>query len=89
MLPLEKAIIVSLEQFSTVLEKAALELNPSEIAIYIFNLAKAFNSFYTEHIIANAETEDKKVLRLQLATMTSIVLKSGMQLLGINVPERM
>ena len=89
LLPLEKAIIVSLEQFSTVLEKAALELNPSEIAIYIFNLAKAFNSFYTEHSIANAETEDKKVLRLQLATMTSIVLKSGMQLLGINVPERM
>jgi len=89
LLPLEKAIIVSLEQFSTVLEKAALELNPSEIAIYVFNLAKAFNSFYTEHSIANAETEDKKVLRLQLATMTSIVLKSGMQLLGINVPERM
>ncbi|MEI7737048.1 MAG: arginine--tRNA ligase, partial [Ferruginibacter sp.] len=89
LLSLEKAVIVYLEQFAAVLEKAATEYNPSEIAIYIFNLAKAFNSFYTEHSIANAESEDKKALRLQLAIMTSNVLKSGMQLLGIRVPERM
>ncbi len=89
LLSLEKAVIVYLEQFAAVLEKAATEYNPSEIAIYIFNLAKAFNSFYTEHSIANAETADKKALRLQLAIMTSNVLKSGMQLLGIRVPERM
>ena len=89
LLPLEKAVIVYLEQYAAVLEKAASEYNPSEIAIYIFNLAKAFNSFYTEHSIANAESDDKKALRLQLAIMTSNVLKSGMQLLGIRVPERM
>ncbi len=89
LLPLEKAVIVYLEQYAAVLEKAASEYNPSEIAIYIFNLAKAFNSFYTEHSIANAENDDKKALRLQLAIMTSNVLKSGMQLLGIRVPERM
>jgi arginyl-tRNA synthetase len=71
------------------LEKAAEELNPSEIAIYVFNLAKAFNSFYTEHSIAKAESEEKKQLRLQLANMTANVLKSGMQLLGIKMTERM
>jgi arginyl-tRNA synthetase len=64
-------------------------MNPSAIAIYVFNIAKAFSSFYTEHSIANAETETKKQLRLQLASMTANTIKSGMQLLGIDVPERM
>ena len=89
LLKLEKEIIVSLEQFSTILAQAATELNPSVIAIYVFNLAKSFNSFYSAHSIGNAETEEKKQLRLQLAVMTANVLKKGMQLLGIAVPERM
>jgi arginyl-tRNA synthetase len=87
--PLEKNILVTLEQFNPVLTKAAKELNPSEIAIYVFNLAKTFNSFYTVHSIANAETAEKKQLRLRLAVMTAAVLKKGMKLLGISVPERM
>jgi arginyl-tRNA synthetase len=85
----ERDIIVSLEQYPTVIMQAAKELNPSAIANYIFSLAKTFNSFYTVLSIASAETEEKKKLRLQLAVMTSNVLKSGMQLLGIKVPERM
>ena len=89
LLKLEKEIIISLEQFSTVLTQAATELNPSAIAIYVFNLAKSFNSFYSAHSISNAETAEKKQLRLQLAVMTSNVLKMGMRLLGIEVPERM
>ena len=89
LLPLEKEVIVTLEQYPTALEQACNEHNPSAIANYAFNLAKTFNSFYTEHSISNAETEDKKQLRLQLAVMTSNVLKSGMQLLGIRMPERM
>ena len=87
--PLEKNILVTIEQFNPVLTKAAKELNPSEIAIYVFNLAKTFNSFYTVHSIANAETAAKKQLRLRIAVMTAAVLKKGMQLLGIAVPERM
>ena len=86
---LEKELIVSLEQYPTVLEQAGAEMNPSLIAIYVFNLAKTFNSFYTEHSIANAETEEKKQLRLMLSQMTANVISSGMQLLGIAVPERM
>jgi arginyl-tRNA synthetase len=89
LLKLEKEIIVSLEQFSTVLVQAATELNPSAIAIYVFNLAKSFNSFYTVHSIVKAESEEKKQLRLQLAVMVSNVLKTGMGLLGISLPERM
>jgi arginyl-tRNA synthetase len=88
-LPLEKALIVALEQYGTIIQQACDEMNPSAIAIYIYNIAKTFSSFYTEHSIANAETEEKKQLRLQLASMTAIVIKSGMGLLGIEVPERM
>jgi arginyl-tRNA synthetase len=89
LLPLEKELILTLEQYSHIIEQAATELNPSVIANYIFHLAKTFNSFYTEHPIANAESEEKKQLRLQIAMMTSNVIKSSMQLLGIKVPDRM
>jgi arginyl-tRNA synthetase len=89
LLPLEKQLLVQLEQYGNVLEKAANEHNPSEIAIYVFELAKTFNSFYAEHSIANAETEEKKQLRLMLCSFTATLIKSGMQLLGIEVPERM
>jgi len=89
LLKLEKELVVSLEQYPTVIAQAGDEMNPSLIAIYIFNLAKTFNSFYTEHSIANAETNEKKQLRLMLAQTTANVISSGMQLLGIAVPERM
>ena len=89
LLPLEKELILTLEQYLHIIEQAATELNPSVIANYIFHLAKTFNSFYTEHPIANAESEEKKQLRLQIAMMTSNVIKSSMQLLGIKVPDRM
>jgi arginyl-tRNA synthetase len=85
----EKEILVAAEQFPTIILEAAKELDPSKVAVYIFNLAKIFNSFYAELSIANAESEEKKQLRLQLAMLTSNILKSGMQLLGAAVPERM
>ena len=88
-LPLEKELIVALEQYPNIIDQACNEMNPSAIAIYVYNIAKTFSSFYTEHSIANAETEEKKQLRLQLASMTANVIKSGMGLLGVAVPERM
>ena len=89
LLPLEKELIILLEQFRSVVEQAGNEMNPSVIAVYVFNLAKKFNSFYTEHSITNAESETKMELRLQLAQLTAQVIKNGMRLLGIQVPERM
>jgi len=89
LLKLEREIIIALEKYPAAIVQAARELNPSVIANYIFEVARIFNSFYSEHSIANAETPEKKQLRLQLAVMTSNVIKSGMQLLGISVPERM
>jgi arginyl-tRNA synthetase len=85
----EKEILLLAEQFPTVILEAAKELDPSKIANFVFNLAKCFNSFLAEHSIANAESEEKKKLRLQLAMMMTNILKNGMQLLGAGVPERM
>ncbi len=89
LLPLEKALIVMLEQYPAMVEQACREHNPSVVAGYAFQLAQAFNSFYAEHSVANAETVGKKNFRLQLAGMTAGVIRSAMQLLGIRVPERM
>jgi len=89
LLKLEKELIVSLEQYPIIIEQAVTEHNPSVLAIYAFNLAKSFNTFYTEHSVMNAESEEKKQLRLQLSAMTANVIASAMSLLGIRVPERM
>ena len=89
LLKLEKALIVKLEQYSTIVEQAATEHNPSVLGIYAFELAKAFNTFYTEHSVMNAESVEKKQLRLKLSEMTANVIASAMGLLGIKVPERM
>ena len=86
---LEKDLVIMLEQYPAIIEQACLEHNPSVLAIYVFNLAKSFNTFYTEHSVMNAESEEKKQLRLQLSAMTANVIASGMSLLGIKVPERM
>jgi arginyl-tRNA synthetase len=89
LLPLERQLLIFLEKYSNVVAQAAEELNPSVIANYVFHLAKTFNSFYAEHSVANAESEEKKILRLHIAVMTATVIKSAFQLLGIAVPERM
>ena len=81
--------LLKLEKDSTIVEQAASEHNPSVLAIYAFELAKTFNSFYTEHSVMNAESEEKKQLRLKLSEMTANVIASAMGLLGIKVPERM
>lgn len=89
LLPLEKELIINLEKYTIVLQQACQEMNPSLVANYAFSLAKIFNSFYVEHSVGRAESEDKKQLRLRICQLTAIVLKSAMGLLGIRVPERM
>jgi arginyl-tRNA synthetase len=66
-----------------------MEQDPSKVAIYIFNLAKTFSSFYSEHSIANAENNSKQQLRMMLSVLTATAIKNGMEVLGIKVPERM
>jgi len=89
LLPMEKALAIELSNFPTVINEAAETLDPSKVAIYTFNLAKLFNSFYAELSIANAESEEKKQLRIQLSILTAATLQKGMSALGIAVPEQM
>jgi arginyl-tRNA synthetase len=89
LLPLEKELLLVLEQFRDVILQAAAEHNPSAIANYVYGAAKTFNSFYTVHSVLKAESEEKKQLRLQLCQLTASIISEGMQLLGIKVPERM
>lgn len=89
LLKLEKELLIDLENFPTVIEQSGNEHDPSHLANYVYNIAKTFNSFYTEHSVMNAETEEKKQLRLLICELTANVIASGMQLLGIHVPERM
>ncbi|MGE5518443.1 MAG: arginine--tRNA ligase [Candidatus Dadabacteria bacterium] len=89
LLKLEKELLLLLEQYPTIVKQAASEYNPSVIAIYAFYVAKTYNTFYTEYSVLNAESEEKKQLRLRLSKLTATVLKNGFRLLGIQVPERM
>lgn len=89
LLKLEKEVIIMLEQFATAVIEAANEHDPSKVAIYTFNLSKTFTAFLTEHSVAHAESDDKKILRLQMAQLTAQTIKTAMGLLGIHVPERM
>lgn len=89
LLPLELEQIKLLEQFPGMVQQACTDMSPAIIANYAYAVAKQFNSFYAEHSIAKAETEEKKQLRLAISHLTGIVVKNAMALLGIAVPERM
>jgi arginyl-tRNA synthetase len=89
LLPLEKKLVIHLEQYPSILQDACSEMNPGVVANYAFQLAKLFNSFYTELSVLSAENKEKKELRLRLCLLTANVIRSSMNLLGIQVPERM
>lgn len=89
LLPLEKQLIITLERYADIIRQAGAEMNPSVIAGYLFNVAQLYNSFYQKHSILKAESPVKKELRLQINQMTAHVIRSGMALLGIRVPDRM
>lgn len=85
----EKILLKQLVNFSFVVEEAALRYSPAIIANYVFEVAKLFNQFYHENSIVNKEQITTSLFRLQLSSLTSIVVKNAMHLLGIDVPERM
>lgn len=89
LLPKEKELIVLLEQFTQVTQQAVAEHNPSLLAIYVYDVAKKYNTFYAEHPVMTAESDEKKQMRLNLCLLTANVISSAMGLMGIRVPQRM
>ena len=85
----ERDLILLLNQFPDIIEQAAKGHNPAAIANYAYEVAKAFNKFYHERSILQAGDEQTKQFRLQLSAASASVIKKGMELLGIEVPERM
>jgi arginyl-tRNA synthetase len=89
LLPAEKNLLLLSEQYGYTLKQSCEALDPSTLATYLFQLAQAYNSFYSELSIANAESSDKRDLRVKLSSMVATILRSGMDMLGIAVPEKM
>ncbi len=89
--PVEKEVelIQKIAEYATVVEQAGKDYSPSGIANYCYELTKAFNQFYHDYSILNADTESEKIFRLVLAKNVAKTIKNGFALLGIEVPERM
>lgn len=85
----EIALIQQMNSFPNAIEQAANDYNPSSIANYCYELTKNFNQFYHDCSILQAESEEKKLVRLVIAKNVAKIIKTGMSLLGIEVPERM
>ncbi len=86
---LERDLILQLNEFPNVLRAAAEKYDPSEVANFVYKLAQSYNKFYAELPVLAAEKEQDKLLRIQLSSQVARLLKQGMKLLGIDVPEKM
>ena len=85
----EISLIQMLAEFPTVVKQAGNDYNPSCIANYCYELVKEYNQFYHDFSILREEKENKKLFRLILSESISNIIRTGMGLLGIEVPERM
>ncbi len=85
----EVALIQKMNDFGAAVAQAGIDYSPSGIANYCYELTKEFNQFYHDYSILNAEREEEKTTRLVLAQNVAKIIKNGMALLGIEVPERM
>ncbi len=85
----ERDLLVNISQYPQVLNNASQEHSPALIANYVYDLAKLYNKFYHEAPILKSDDENLKTFRLALSAASAAVLKKGMNLLGIQVPERM
>ena len=85
----ERSLIKLLYSYRETVQTAAQEFSPAVIAAYLYDLGKSFNRFYHENQVLKAEYEITRQFRLNLCFQTGLIIKSGMTLLGIEVPEKM
>ena len=85
----EIQLIQKMDAFKVAVKDAGENYNPAGIANYCYELTKDFNQFYHDYSILSADSQEEKVTRLVLAANVGKVIKNGMDLLGIEVPERM
>lgn len=85
----ELQLVQKLIQFEDELAGAAREYNPSRLATHVFEIAKAFNQFYNRHQVLNDDSRELTKARLALVEATGVVIKRGLELLGIEVLDKM
>lgn len=85
----EKELIMQLANFKTVVAKSAETLSPALVANYVYDLVKAYNSFYQNNPILNQEDENVKQFRLNISDLTAKTIKKSLELLGIGTVNRM
>lgn len=85
----ERMLVKKIIEFPDLIKKSALEYNSSMIATSTFETAQLFNKFYQKHKVLNAENEELKTARLSLIRAVQIVIKNGLNLLGIETLEKM
>lgn len=85
----EVELIKELEKFEAIIRKAANEYEPSILARYLIDVATSFSRFYNECSVANCDDDKLKEVRCTLVYATSIVIKKGLSILGIDCPEKM
>ncbi|MGN1236932.1 MAG: arginine--tRNA ligase [Bacteroidaceae bacterium] len=85
----EQRLIQIISQFPATIQQAAQDFSPSTVANYCYNLVKEYNQFYHDYSILGEQDVEKRILRLRLSEEVSKVIKTGMGVLGIEVPERM
>ncbi|MDF1696514.1 MAG: arginine--tRNA ligase [Saprospiraceae bacterium] len=85
----EMALLKEIVEYPSLIKDAAENLDPSSIANYSYNLAKTYHRFFHEVRILNAESEPAKAFRLELSKVVARVMQGCMELLGIEMPEKM
>lgn len=85
----EEGLVQQVAEYASIVKQAGDEYNPALIANYIYDLVKEYNQFYHDYTILKEENTDLKNFRLILSDNVGRVVKSGMSLLGIEVPDRM
>ncbi|MEL6863357.1 MAG: arginine--tRNA ligase [Bacteroidota bacterium] len=87
--PQEKELIAQMREYPALVQQAATDLDPSVIAAFGYNLAKAYHRFWHDLSILSADTEAASAFRYELSQMVGRVLKSAMDLLGMEMPDKM
>jgi arginyl-tRNA synthetase len=87
--PQERALAVALLQFSETLDRVVADYRPNHLTAYLFELASRYSDFFENCPVLKAETDALRTSRLMLCDLTARTIKLGLNLLGIEVVERM